>query len=213
MTLSHTVLFPQAMMPLHIFEPRYREMLNEVLANDRIFAVAALDESSEDAEFLETPHSIAGVGVVRACKQNLDGTSNLILQGLARVSLENIIREEPFRMVRIQQILSESGGSAEAIQGIQRSIIHLVQTQARLGAGIPKEVIQFLANIEDPENVLDLAISTLCSSTHLQQELLETRGIFPRYEKFKSFLEAEIENLKLDRKLKGFLDDDNIGYN
>jgi len=213
MTLSHTVLFPQAMMPLYIFEPRYREMLSEVLAHNRVFAVAALDDSIEDAEIFETPHSVAGVGVIRACKQNLDGTSNLILQGLARVSLEKIVREEPFRMARIQQILSESGGSPQAIGGIQRGILHLVQTQARLGADIPQAIIQFLANIKEPENVLDLAISTLCSSSHLKQELLATRDIYPRYQRFKSFLEMEIENLKLDRKLKGFLDDDSIGNN
>ena len=91
MTLSQTVLFPQAMMPLFIFEPRYREMLSNILEEDRIFAVAALDERNKDAELLETPYSMAGVGVVRACKQNPDGTSNLILQGLARVELENFV--------------------------------------------------------------------------------------------------------------------------
>ena len=104
MTLSQTVLFPQAMMPLFIFEPRYREMLSTVLEGDRIFAVAALDERDEDAEVLETPYSIAGVGVVRACKQNPDGTSNLILQGLARVKFENFVCEEPYRRARIQQV-------------------------------------------------------------------------------------------------------------
>ena len=95
MTLSQTVLFPQAMMPLFIFEPRYREMLSHVLMQDRIFAVAALDEAKDDAEVFETPCSIASVGVVRACKQNPDGTSNLILQGLARIEFERIVCEEP----------------------------------------------------------------------------------------------------------------------
>ena len=49
MTMSQTVLFPQAMMPLFIFEPRYREMLQDVLEENRIFAVAALDEEKDDA--------------------------------------------------------------------------------------------------------------------------------------------------------------------
>ena len=91
MTLSQTVLFPQAMMPLFIFEPRYREMLSNVLEEDRIFAVAALDDREEDSETLETPCNIAGVGVIRACKQHPNGTSNLILQGLARVEIERIV--------------------------------------------------------------------------------------------------------------------------
>jgi ATP-dependent Lon protease len=213
MTLSQTVLFPQAMMPLFIFEPRYREMLSTVLEEDRIFAVAALDERDEDAEVLETPYSIAGVGVVRACKQNPDGTSNLILQGLARVEFENFVCEEPYRRARIQQIMSESDGSEETLDSIQPTLLALVQIQMRLGAEIPQEVLQFLSNIKEPESVLDLTIYTLCPSGSFKQELLETRGILARFDKFERFLRSQVERLKLDRKLKGGLDEGGIGNN
>jgi len=213
MTLSQTVLFPQAMMPLFIFEPRYREMLSTVLEEDRIFAVAALDERDEDAEVLETPYSIAGVGVVRACKQNPDGTSNLILQGLARVEFENFVCEEPYRRARIQKLMSESDGSEETLGSIQPTLLALVQIQMRLGAEIPQEVLQFLSNINEPESVLDLAIYTLCPSGSFKQELLETRGILARFNKFERFLRSQVERLKLDRKLKGGLDEGGIGNN
>ncbi len=213
MTLSQTVLFPQAMMPLFIFEPRYREMLSTVLEEDRIFAVAALDERDEDAEVLETPYSIAGVGVVRACKQNPDGTSNLILQGLARVEFENFVCEEPYRRARIQKLMSESDGSEETLGSIQPTLLALVQIQMRLGAEIPQEVLQFLSNIKEPESVLDLAIYTLCPSGSFKQELLETRGILARFNKFERFLRSQVERLKLDRKLKGGLDEGGIGNN
>jgi len=213
MTLSQTVLFPQAMMPLFIFEPRYREMLSTVLEEDRIFAVAALDERDEDAEVLETPYSIAGVGVVRACKQNPDGTSNLILQGLARVEFENFVCEEPYRRARIQKLMSESDGSEETLGSIQPTLLALVQIQMRLGAEIPEDVLQFLSNIKEPESVLDLAIYTLCPSGSFKQELLETRGILARFNKFERFLRSQVERLKLDRKLKGGLDEGGIGNN
>lgn len=213
MTLSQTVLFPQAMMPLFIFEPRYREMLSTVLQGDRIFAVAALDERDDDAEVLETPYSIAGVGVVRACKQNPDGTSNLILQGLARVHFENFVCEEPYRRARIQQIMSESDGSEETLDSIQPTLLALVQIQMRLGAEIPQEVLQFLSNLKEPESVLDLAIYTLCPSGSFKQDLLETRGILARFGKFERFLRSQVDRLKLDRKLKGGLDEDGIGNN
>ena len=213
MTLSQTVLFPQAMMPLFVFEPRYREMLSTVLEGDRIFAVAALDERDEDAEVLETPYSIAGVGVVRACKQNPDGTSNLILQGLARVQFENFVCEEPYRRARIQQLMSESDGSEETLCSIQPTLLALVQIQMRLGAEIPQEVLQFLSNLKEPESVLDLAIYTLCPSGSFKQDLLETRGILARFGKFERFLRSQVDRLKLDRKLKGGLDGDGIGNN
>ena len=213
MTLSQTVLFPQAMMPLFIFEPRYREMLSTVLEGDRIFAVAALDERDEDAEVLETPYSIAGVGVVRACKQNPDGTSNLILQGLARVEFENFVCEEPYRRARIRQVVSESDGSKETLGSIQPTLLALLQIQMRLGAEIPQEVLQFLSNLKEPESLLDLAIYTLCPSGSFKQDLLETRGILARFDKFERFLRSQVDRLKLDRRLKGGLDEDGIGNN
>ncbi len=213
MTLSSAVLFPQAMMPLFVFEPRYREMLRQVLAHDRIFAVAALDESSDLARELETPHTIAGVGMIRACKTNEDGTSHLILQGLARVELEAIVSEAPYRTARIRQVFSKPGGSFDLMDSIQPDIISLIQAQINLGAPIPKEVIQFLNSIPQAESMLDLAIATLCHASDLKQELLEKRGILPRYELFRNFLRKEIQRLKLERELRGNLDDDTIGLN
>lgn len=213
MTMSQTVLFPQAMMPLFIFEPRYREMLEHALETDRIFAVAALDDREEDAEALETPYSVAGVGVIRACKQNPDGTSNLILQGLARVEFEDIVCEEPYRRARIRQLMSQSDGSEKTLNSVQPTLLALIQTQIRLGARIPQEVLQFLSNIRDPECVLDLAIYTLCPDSRFKQELLETRSILTRFEKFERALRSQIERLKTDRHLKGGLEDDDIGQN
>lgn len=213
MTLNKTVLFPQAMMPLYIFEPRYRQMLSDVLAEARIFAVASLKPDEEEAEFLETPCAVAGVGVIRACKQNPDGTSNLILQGLARVQFKEIVSEEPYRRARISQIVSQSDGSEKSLAAIQPTLISLVRAQIRLGAPIPREVLELLSKITEPENVLDLSISTLCASSKLQQQLLETRGILARFSLFERFMQARIEQLKLDRLLKGGLDDEQIGNN
>jgi len=213
MTMSQTVLFPQAMMPLFIFEPRYREMLRDVLNEERIFAVAALDEEKKDAQALETPYPIAGVGVIRACKQNEDGTSNLILQGLARIKFDEIICEEPYRRARIQQVFSVSDGSGKSRDAIKSTLLAHLQTQIRLGAEIPLELLKFLAKIKEVENMLDMAIYTLCPPGRIKQELLETCGILERFEKFQRVLHSQIERLKIDYKLKGGLNDSDISDN
>ena len=213
MTLSNTVLFPQAIMPIFIFEPRYKKMLTDVLAQNRIFAIATLDERTQDAASSEAAYSTAGIGLIRACKKNADGNSNLVLQGISRVKFTAIISEVPYRRARVQEISSKKGGSQKQINSYRDKLIRLVHAQCRLGANIPKEILKFLSSIEEPENLLDLAIYTLCPSTILKQELLETRNIVPRYQKFTRFLESEIQNLKLNIQLKGDLNDENIGHN
>jgi Lon protease-like protein len=113
MTLPNLAFFPQALLPLHIFEPRYRRMLTDVLETNRIFAVACLDTGAAAASLSsEPPHRVACIGLVRACQKNDNGTSNLLLQGLCRVSIEAIVSEEPYRRIRIRALASEPGAAA-----------------------------------------------------------------------------------------------------
>ncbi len=213
MTLSDAVLFPQAIMPLFIFEPRYKKMLSDILPLDRVFAIATLDESKTGTVEKEMCHSVAGVGIIRACKKNPDGNLNLILQGVARVKFESIINQAPYRKARVKPIISKLGGTDQQIDSMRKQLTHLIQTQCRFGADIPKEILLFLSNVEDPESMLDLSIYTLCNSTALKLELLETSNVLSRFEKFALHLETEIRKLKLNIKLKGDLADDSIGSN
>src|SRR3989442_6972595 len=100
MTLPNATLFPQALLPLYIFEPRYRQMLADALHSNRMFSVAMQRPGSRR----ETPSPVAGLGLIRVSVGHRDGTSHLILQGLARVELEAAIRYKPYRIQRIKAI-------------------------------------------------------------------------------------------------------------
>jgi ATP-dependent Lon protease len=213
MTLSDAVLFPQAIMPLFIFEPRYRKMLSDVLPSDRVFAVTTLDERNNETASKEMFYPVAGVGIIRACKKNPNGNLNLILQGIARVKVESVISESPYRKASIQPIISKPGGTNQQLVAMKNQIIRLIQTQRRLGVNIPKEIFLFLNSVDDPESMLDLSIYTLCNSTKMKLELLEKKNILSRFKQFALFLETEIRKLKLNLKLKGTLEDDDIGNN
>src|SRR5687768_1077195 len=130
MTLPNTAFFPQALMPLHIFEPRYREMLRDVLASNRLFAVAGLDlgQVSEPGSF-EPPFKVASVGIVRACQKNDNGTSNLLLQGLCRVEIVKIIRDEPYRRIQVRALSSKAGASEDENQALRRELSRLLNVK------------------------------------------------------------------------------------
>ena len=98
MTLPNATLFPQAFLPLYIFEPRYRQMLADALHSDRMFSVAMQKPGSTR----ETPSPVAGLGLIRVSVGHRNGTSHLILQGLARVELEEAVRYKPYRIQRIR---------------------------------------------------------------------------------------------------------------
>ena len=86
MLLPDTVLFPHGGMPLHIFEPRYRQMLEEALEGEFMFCIAnLLGDDSTDPERCAAP--VGTVGLIRASQESENGTSNLVLQGIFRVSV------------------------------------------------------------------------------------------------------------------------------
>lgn len=214
MTLPNTAFFPQALMPLHIFEPRYRAMLRDVLASNRLFAVAGLDAGAmDDPARFEPPHRIASVGIIRACQKNANGTSNLLLQGICRVEIVRILRDEPYRRISIRALSSEAGASDDENQALRRELARLLGLKLKLAADGSKEMTSFLKTVEDPEAFVDIAAFSLCEDARLKQRLLETLDVHQRLELFGRRLRREIEHLKLRRKLQGPLADDRICEN
>lgn len=214
MTLQGTALFPQALMPLHIFEPRYRQMLRDVLASNRLFAVAGLDFSrAKQADAFEPPHRVATVGIVRACQKNDNGTSNLLLQGLCRVEVLSIAREEPYRRIRVRALASVPGASASENEKLRAELARLIAVKLRLAPGGAKEMSDFLRTVDDPDIFADIAAFSVCENARIKQRLLETLDVHFRLEQLRHCVASDIDRLKLWRKVQGRLTDDRISHN
>lgn len=212
MTLPGMTFFPQALLPLHIFEPRYQEMLRDALDTHRLFAVAGMDVAKMKEGF-EPPYRVATVGIVRACQEREDGTSNLLLQGLTRVEFTAIIGEEPYRRMRIRPLASEPGASDEDNARHRAQLSRLLSTRLRLSGEAPGELTKFLRTIEDPEIFVDLAAFNLCGDSRLKQRLLETLNVRNRLSLLSGWARREVDALKLRRVLQGDLADDEISNN
>lgn len=202
MTMQGTVLFPQAMMPLRIFEPRYRAMLTDVLSGDRLFAVGCRDEAAEAAGQFEPLKGIAGVGIVRASQQNDDGTSNLVLQGLARVKVLRIAREEPYRKIEVALLRTRNHPGAADAAKLRERVLQLVKLRRQYGGEVAGELPAFLRDVADAEAFADLAGFALCPGGAVKQTLLETLDLTKRYLLLVRYLEHTNELLRLEQRLR-----------
>lgn len=211
MTLPNLVFFPHALLPLHIFEPRYREMLRDVLVSNRLFAVACLDQRVLGK--FEPLHRVATVGIVRTCQKAENGTSNLLLQGLMRIECRGILREEPYRRIRVRALASHSLLDPTQTAKLRADLARLIALKQRLGGEVSPELLQFLNTIEDPEAFLDLAAFNLGDDPPLKQALLETLDVAHRFELFSRQLRAEIAGLKLQQHLPGGPSESEVGLN
>ena len=207
MTLPGVTLFPETLLPLHIFEPRYRRMLAAVLRSHRMFVVAMQKPGCASG----TPRAVAGLGFVRVCVAHDDGTSHLVLQGHSRVELIQMVCREPFPVCRIRPLRAPVRDSvtidalmarvrdlvAERIQlgfsasagGARKLTAKIKQAQALLT--VP-EIIGCLEKLNNPDHVADLVSSALLTRAAHKQVILETVEVEPRLKHLIHFLMGEI---------------------
>lgn len=199
MTLPNATLFPQALLPLYIFEPRYRQMLAEALHSSRMFAVAM----QKPGNTRESPSPVAGLGLIRVSVGHRDGTSHLILQGVARVGLEEAVRFKPYRIHRIRSLEIPPCDSVAA-DALLAKVRELLEERVKLGlplqfpgapippGGSPKDILKHLDSIADPEQAADQVCCAVLAGAAERQTLLETADVETRLRRLIQFLLAEI---------------------
>lgn len=147
MILDGTCVLPQGILPLHIFEPRYRKMLSEALEAHRMFCVAM--QKPESAR--ETPMPVASLGLIRACVRSPDGTSNLVLQGIARVRLGRATQLKPYRIHPITA-LNPAPPQSESVDALRLRVVELVDRRLRTGPDLHPDMLRQLAKASGCES-------------------------------------------------------------
>src|SRR6267143_2330762 len=150
MPLPGAVLFPHALLPLYIFEPRYREMLEHALHHHRMFCVTLIKPSCPEWHAPEDFFHLATAGLIRACVGRADGTSNLILQGLQRVRFAAFEQEMPFPIATIDPLESEVQSSVKT-EALGAKVLELYDKFKGNGRHFPRKVARYLSDLSDPE--------------------------------------------------------------
>ena len=179
MPLPGALLFPHALLPLYIFEPRYRKMLEHALNHHRMLSVALVKPQCTQWQSPADFFHIAGVGLIRACIGRSDGTSNLILQGLERVRFTAFEQETPFPIATIDPLESESVSSVET-EALAAKVLELYSKFKADGRQLPAKVDRYLSDLGDPEMLADLVASTFISDPLRRQRVLEELSVNQR---------------------------------
>jgi Lon protease-like protein len=186
-----TLLFPNSLMPLHIFEPRYREMLRTALEAERMFCVALVRPGIEQWSATEHFFHTAGLGLVRACVGRDDGTSHLILQGLTRVEFTGFLQDGPFPIAKIRELQSSPPENVEA-EALTAKLLSLCAKLRKQGLGVPATLDQQLAQINDPEILSDVVAHTFLLDPFRRQDVFEELRVGERMRALIRHLTAEL---------------------
>ena len=187
MLLPDCTLFPHGGLPLYIFEPRYRIMLEDALAGECVFAVARQKEDEEGGE--EVISEIGTAGLVRASKEGQDGTSQLLLHGVIRVRFSEWIADSPYPCAVIDPVACEP---LEEVKGRAAMITLRGAVEDAIG-GLPQDVrvnvLTLLDQAEDAGLMSDLVAQQFVNEPDLRQRLLETPSVGERVSLLCGFFE------------------------
>ena len=188
MVLPQTVFFPHHLLPLHIFEPRYRTMVKCALEGPRMFAIA-MDSPKTDS--LPRSPRVGSLGLIRSCVLQPDGTSNLVLQGIARVRLDHLVQTHPYLIATPEPVDDPEKTSAAATvicEALHAKILEKVEKFDDPALPSLQEVKSFLQHLDDLHSFVDLLSGCFIRDPLQRQKLLEEVSLTERLRLLLNFL-------------------------
>lgn len=182
------VLFPGMPMPLHIFEPRYRQMLTDIRAHDNLFGLSYFDAGSAEKDVPPAGH-IGCVAEVTETQDLPDGRSNILAVGVIRYQVEDYIdRNDPYLVVRVNFFDDEDEDSDKLTAGAR----HVAAMFMRVANAI-RVVNDERGNLPDitdtePQKLSFLVAAAMEIEVETKQELLELRSTAERLSRLRDFL-------------------------
>lgn len=177
--LPKLVLFPGTYLPLHIFEPRYRDMLKDTLAGDqRLIAVVQLKPGWEPSyESNPAIYDVAGIGRIVQHTHNADGTYDIVLEALARAHLSELAADGLRYRRATATVLRERAPEG----GVQQSdVSSLLSLATRVAAIVKRALPGFTMQAEQddtPALLSDRIADQFVLDPAARQDLLETLDV------------------------------------
>jgi hypothetical protein len=187
--LPNVVLFPTVFLPLHIFEPRYREMVAAALDGDRIIGMALLRPGWEGRYEGRPPiYAVGCAGLITHAERLPDGRYNIVLRGLEKFRVVREHDDLPYRTAHVDPIMeSLSDQDREVVRAERRRLEALIVPQPQ-GRGVDPKVPPSMSD----EDLVNALAQHLELETVEKQALLEREGLLARCRSLIELLEMKV---------------------
>jgi ATP-dependent Lon protease len=199
--LRGLVVYPHTTIPLTVGQPRSIKLVDEAVAGDRLIGLVA----SHDPE-LETPgpgeiYEYGTVGLIHRLFRAPDGTIRLLVQGMARIRVEEYTATEPYLVARVSPAPETIETSIE-VEALMRKVIEQFGRMADLVPSIPGELINAALNVDDPLQLVYALATYIRIDLKQQQDLLQIASVKEKLHTLMAILTKELEVLELGHKIQ-----------
>jgi ATP-dependent Lon protease len=200
--LRSAVVFPHAVVPLAAGRPSSVRLIEDAAQSGRLVGAVMQKDPSEDTPGAAGLHPVGTLALIHKVLKQPDGTLRLVVQGLGRVRIVEVLETTPYLRARVESLPEEEVNDLEA-QALTRSAASLFQQVVALSPTLPDELASVVSGTEAAGEVADLIAASLPTlPLALKQELLETVPVRARLQKLIAALGKEAEVLELGSKIQ-----------
>jgi ATP-dependent Lon protease len=199
--LKDTVVFPDSMLPLAVGQERSIELIDDVIAGDRLVALLASRSPEMEVPGWDDVYEVGTAAIVQKMLRVPDGTQRILVQGLRRIRLTQRVRSEPYLVGRFEP-LPDVVRETRELQALTQNVRNLFARIIALLPYLPEELAVAAANVEDPSALSHLVGSTLRLKTDEKQRILEEADVEKRLREILVVLNRELEVVELGTKIQ-----------
>ncbi|MDQ1347561.1 MAG: ATP-dependent Lon protease, partial [Acidobacteriota bacterium] len=202
--LRDTVLFPHSFMPLAVARESSVRLIDESIGAGKLIAVCTQRDAAVEDPRQEDLYTVGTATHIHKMFKLPDGSLRLIVQGLARVHVDEIVTAEPYLRGRVRRAAETTADDDRLeIDAMQRNIKSNFQQVVSLSPLLSDDLQTLALSITEPGRLTDFIASSLSTiTTALKQEMLETLDLRERMATLNRILIKELEVLELGSKIQ-----------
>ena len=199
--LRNIVVYPHMVVPLFVGRDKSISALEEVMdKGQELLFLAQKDADTNDPQ-KEDLYEVGTIGKVLQLLKLPDGTVKVLVEGIKRAKVEELIPHENFLEAKIE-VISEEKIEDKTIIAISRQVVSRFEDFVKLNTKVASEVVSSLKDINDPSKIADTIASQMTGNVSEKQKLLEIFNLEERLNDILNLLDGELSVLQVEKKIK-----------
>ena len=200
--LRDVVVFPHMVIPLFVGRPKSIKALETAMEAGKNILLVAQKSAAKDEPDSDDMYRIGCIANILQMLKLPDGTVKVLVEGVQRARLEGIDDRRTLFVAEVLPVPLEEGLNNE-VEAMRRAILAQFDQYVKLNKKIPPEILTSLSGIEDAGRLADTIAAHLPLKLEQKQEVLEIFDVAARLEKLLSQLEAELDILQVEKRIRG----------
>ncbi|TKS54458.1 endopeptidase La [Luteimonas yindakuii] len=201
--LRDVVVFPHMVIPLFVGREKSIRALDMAMEADKRILLVAQKSAETDDPAAEDLYKVGTVAQVLQLLKLPDGTIKVLVEGVARASVDAVLERGGTLAARGHEVEPEDGREEREIEAIARSLMSLFEQYVKTSRKLPPELLQTLAGIDEPGRLGDTIAAHLGVRLADKQKLLETFETGSRLELLVGLVDGEIDVQQMEKRIRG----------